>query len=140
MLVREFMEADRDRLHRIYLDSRRATFHWLDTSAYKLEDFDTDTQGEKLLVAVNDKDEALGFVSIWVPDNFIHNLFIIPGLERQGIGMALLNAATDLFDLPLTLKCMERNHNAINFYKANGWRIKGKGSDENGDYYVMISR
>jgi len=131
------MEADRDRLRRIYLDSRRATFHWLDTSAYKAEDFDTDTLGEKILVAVNDRNEAIGFVSVWVADNFIHNLFVIPGLERQGIGKLLLDAAVSLFTLPVTLKCLTRNDNAVSFYKANGWRIKSKAAGEHGDYYMM---
>ncbi|TSD65897.1 GNAT family N-acetyltransferase [Inquilinus sp. KBS0705] len=139
MLIRDFSENDRDRLRRIYLDSRRATFHWLDTKAYKPDDFDADTEEERIIVAVNDKDEVLGFVSIYLANNFIHHLYIIPGLERQGIGKALLGAAVTLFDLPVKLKCLKRNENALGFYKANGWRIQAEGTDTNGEYYLLTN-
>ena len=137
MLVREFKESDREQLRRIYLDSRRATFQWLDTSAYTLADFDTDTAGERILVAVTDNDLISGFAAVWMPDNFIHHLFVAPGSQRQGVGKALLQTATALFDLPVTLKCLTQNHNAVNFYKALGWRVRSKRSDGNGDYFLM---
>ena len=139
MLVRPYTDGDHAALSKLYLASRVQTFYWLDTSAYKAEDFDRDTLGEKVLVA-EEEGEIMGFISLWVPDNFIHHLYVDPGCVNQGVGKLLLQAACAGFDLPLKLKCLEKNINACNFYLSQGWRILYKQADAGGDYYLMESK
>jgi len=139
MLVRECTEADRESLSVIYLESRINAFTWLDNSAFKAVDFDRDTADEKILVAEDEQGNLLGFVSIWMHDNFIHHLYVSPQTLRNGVGKALLTAATDLFVLPARLKCMKANRNALDFYASQGWRIESEAVDDHGAYYNMIN-
>ncbi|MBD1364004.1 GNAT family N-acetyltransferase [Mucilaginibacter sp. ZT4R22] len=138
LLIREYRAEDRTVLAHIYQQSRVKTFYWLDISAYGFEDFDRDTKEEKILVALLNG-EVAGFLSIWMPDNFIHHLYIHPGFVNKGIGKALLNVAIKLFDSPLRLKCLERNENAIAFYLSQGWIVQGEGVDANGAYLELTN-
>ncbi|GAA3975498.1 GNAT family N-acetyltransferase [Mucilaginibacter dorajii] len=136
MIIRDFSEDDRNALRNIYLVSRRQTFSWFDTSGYTLNDFDKDTEGERILVA--DKDGAiLGFISCWLQDNFIHHLFVHPAYINQGVGKALLSEAIAMLNKPVTLKCLRRNENALAFYRTQGWQIEEKGEGKPGDYFLM---
>ena len=78
LLIREFQESDRRFLSHFYLNERQKTFHWLSPELFKLEDFNKDTSGELILVAELES-KIIGFISIWAPDQFIHNIntFII---------------------------------------------------------------
>ncbi|WP_184544925.1 GNAT family N-acetyltransferase [Mucilaginibacter sp. FT3.2] len=134
--IREFKEDDSHVLRDIYLISRTQTFTWFDTSEYKVDDFDKDTQGEHILVA--DYDGAvIGFISCWLPDNFIHHLFVHPAYVQQGVGKVLLNAAIATLHRPVTLKCLIHNENAVAFYRSQGWQIVERGQGKSGDYYLM---
>ncbi len=134
--VRDFIEDDRHTLKDIYLISREQTFTWFDTSAYTPDDFDNDTQGEQILVA--DRDGAVvGFVSCWLPDNFIHHLFVHPAYINHGVGNALLKAAVAVLDKPVTLKCLTRNENALGFYRSQGWVVIEKGEGKPDEYFLM---
>jgi ribosomal protein S18 acetylase RimI-like enzyme len=132
----EYTNAYADDLRRIYLESRQKTFYWLDTSAYRLNDFDQATQDEMIRVAlVNNR--AVGFVSWYVPANFIHNLFIDSVYTNQGIGKALLNHCLAELGRPARLKCLQQNVNALAFYQSQGWQIEKEGESADGPYYLM---
>jgi len=137
--IREFDEIDRMVLQEIYQASRQHAFHWLTPSSFQLADFDKDTEGEKILVAEDDGYLA-GFISIWMPDNFIHHLFVYPDFMGKGIGKALLNSCIAMLDGPASLKCLTRNGKALNFYKTQGWIIEEESSDDAGGYYLMRSK
>lgn len=134
--VREVAPGDLAALRRIFLEARRAAFTWLDTTRLKPEDFDNASAGETVLVALTEK-VVSGFVAWWPPDNFVHSLFVAPGMERQGIGRALLNAALARMARPARLKVDAPNARAIAFYTSQGWRIAGGGQGENGPYHLM---
>lgn len=134
--IRDYLPADHDALAGLYLQSRIETFHWLDTKAYSLTDFDTDTLDEKIIVSFVD-DEPAGFLSVWEPDSFIHHLYVHPRHVGKGIGKSLLNMAASLFDVALKLKCLKQNEHALAFYKSQGWAIRGEGEDENGVYLEL---
>ena len=69
---------------RVYLESRVATFTFMDTTEYCLTDFARDTEDEEIWLAV-EQDTVIGFISIWKPENFIHHLFVSPKhLRRDG--------------------------------------------------------
>lgn len=123
-------------LRRIFLEVRQKTFHWLDTQNYKLTDFDHQTQGEFVLLAVlNDK--VAGFISLWLPGNFIHHFYIDEEYQQHNIGTKLLEEAVKIMNVPITLKCLEKNDKAIRFYKKRGFVAIGTGISEHGEYISL---
>ncbi|GAA4495886.1 GNAT family N-acetyltransferase [Pseudaeromonas paramecii] len=122
-------------LQALYLASRRAAFPWLDTREYALGDFERDTQGERVLVAL-EKNRVVGFIGIYEPDQFIHHLYVAPDRLHQGIGRRLLLAARQTYHT-MHLKCLTRNQRALLFYRAMGFTCQGRGRGEHGDYYWL---
>ena len=119
----EFREIDLQPLRALFLNERQRTFLEQDTSEFKLEDFDKQTQGEYILTAFLD-DVLVGFISIWMPNNFIHHLYIDTKYQGKNIGTELLKAAIQKTTFPITLKCLESNSKAIEFYIKKGFKEK----------------
>lgn len=134
--VRQSQPGDLPMLRLIYLESRRATFTWQDATTMKLEDFDTATRDEPVLVAEL-AGEVIGFVSWWPPDNFVHNLFVAPSAVRRGIGTMLLESCLARIGRPARLKCQSRNIGALAYYAAKGWREVGRGESDEGEYLLL---
>lgn len=112
----EHVEALRD----IYTLGRRHAFPWVAPQTYQPADFERDTIGEKIWVALS-RQTVVGFISCWEADNFIHCLYVKPGFHRAGIGKALLQVGLDHTGQRATLKCVTANTNAIAFYQKLGW-------------------
>ncbi|MBC53349.1 MAG: GNAT family N-acetyltransferase [Gammaproteobacteria bacterium] len=136
MIIRSFMEADREALQQIYLDSRLDTFTWLEPASMRLSDFDRHTLSEAIWVAEREG-TVVGFVSVDEGDNFIHNLFVMPQWVGHGIGSQLLAIALENIAGPARLKCLVANARAIAFYHANGWQKMGQGISEDGKYDIL---
>lgn len=135
ILIQKAKIEEYDVLREIYLKTRQESFKWVEYDSLKLEDFDNNTEGELILTAkINN--EIVGFVSIWEEDKFIHNLFTSTAFKRRGIGKALINEAVKAVGLPLTLKCVKANTNALNFYLSQGWTIEGESIGEEPYYYM----
>jgi len=135
--IREFEEQDRASLKQLYLDIRRSTFDWVDPSLFHLDDFETDTEGEKIFVAIVEKQIA-GFLSLWVQDSYIHHLYVNEKCKRTGIGRALIDKATGLLTPPIRLKVPKKNTRAVGFYQHLGWKQVSEGtSDDTGGYYLF---
>ncbi len=98
--------------------------------------FDDDTAGEEILVA-SINNQPVGFISIWLPDSFLHHLYILPSHQRQGIGKALIQKAQEMVEEPLTLKCLDLNEGAMNFYLNNGWKKVSQGTSNEGKYTLL---
>lgn len=128
-------KEDYEDLRKIFLNSRRESFKWMEYDSIKLEDFDSSTEGELILTAKVDNNIA-GFVSIWEEDKFIHNLFVSSRFKRLGIGKALIDESVKAVGLPLTLKCVKANVNALNFYLSQGWTIEEEVIEKE-PYYLM---
>jgi ribosomal protein S18 acetylase RimI-like enzyme len=122
-------------LRTIFLNERKRTFHWLDTSQYRLEDFDKETEGEHVYVAI-ENGQPIGFISIWLPDHFIHHLYISYAHARRGIGRLLIAHVLTNITKNVTLKCFVRNESAIQFYIALGFREIQRGMFENEEYIL----
>jgi hypothetical protein len=110
ILVREFEEADREALSPLYVASRNATFTLNSVEMHQACVFGAHTEGEKILVAVANA-EIFGFASIWEPDNYFS-------------------------DKP-TLKCLEDNVNATQFYESQGWESLREVSGPDVPYLLM---
>lgn len=134
--VREFIESDREALRVLFLASRDAAFSWTPSFAHKLEDFDVATAGETVLVAVS-ADSLLGFASIYAADSFLHNLFVHPRHQGQGVGKALLDHCEGYFTTAPTLKCVSANAAARRFYESQGWTVRGEAEGPDGPYLLM---
>lgn len=136
MLIRPFMETDREVLRQVYLASRQETFTWLNPASFYLSDFDRDTVGEAIWVAEYEG-TVVGFVSVDEDDNFVHNLFVVAPWLGHGIGSRLLTTALENIGRPARLKCLVENARAINFYRTKGWQKMGEDISAEGRYYVL---
>lgn len=134
--VRPFVEADRDAVADIYCQSRRQSFHWQPVESIALGDFTRDTEGESVWVACV-HEWPVGFISVWMPDHFIHHLFVLPDHFRQGVGSALLAHVLPVIGRPAALKCVTANTVARDFYLAQGWRIESQAVGPDGPYLLM---
>ncbi|MFO1443900.1 GNAT family N-acetyltransferase [Bacillus sp. Bva_UNVM-123] len=137
MEIRVANELDYPQLRNVYLQSRRKNFFWENAEEMVLEDFDEHTVGEYIIVA-EENNHILGFASLYLPDNFIHNLFVHPDFFGKGVGGRLLNASIEKMNRPLKLKCVSKNQKAMEFYERNGWKKVVEEGDPNDKYWVMI--
>ena len=136
LTISAFAETDRRALQTLYQEVRLQTFNWLNTTNAPLASFDADTVGEMVLVA-KVKNEVAGFISIWLPNDFIHHLYVRDIWQGKGIGSALMDAAKAHFTGPATLKCLVSNERAILFYTKTGWASKALGSSQECDYILF---
>lgn len=134
--VRAFVEADREALRQLFVDSRDAAFPWAGVGAHRLEDFDVGTAGERILVAVH-AHLPIGFASVWQEDSFLHHLFVDPRHQGLGVGKMLLAACEPYFAGVPTLKCLSANVRAQQFYQAQGWRARSQADSPEGAYVLM---
>lgn len=137
--VRPYQEADRPFLRTLYLAARKTTFTWLDQREWKLEDFDRKVIGEKVIVAERDG-KIVGFASILLHDNFLHNLFIDPAAQGQGVGSHLIGIVEQNFTRIGSLKCLAKNQRAVAFYLSRGWETVSSGDSPTGEYYLFHFR
>jgi GNAT superfamily N-acetyltransferase len=105
--VRPYEEKDRAALEAIYRKCRSEA-DWLPAAARDRCDFAGDTMGEVLYVAVGAGDDAVGFVSAWEPDGFIHHLYVRDGLKGKGIGTQLLAAHRLAITSPVEVEVRSR--------------------------------
>jgi ribosomal protein S18 acetylase RimI-like enzyme len=137
LTIQKAKEEEYVALREIFFKARQEHFHWMERSLIHLSDFDKETEGEIILAArLNNK--TVGFVSVWEADKFIHHLFVSSDCRGYGIGKALLDEAARQVGMPLTLKCVKENTNAMNFYLSQNWRIEKEELDVEWPYYVMI--
>ncbi len=120
----------------IYLHTRAEKFHWLNKADLHVDDFERDTEGERIWVAELEG-QVVGFVSAWEPDNFIHQLFVMPEFSGKHIGSALLTVCLDSIGRPAQLKCVSANTDALGFYQAKGWQTIARGVSSDGEYQLM---
>ncbi|MEH6941377.1 GNAT family N-acetyltransferase [Bacillus sp. JJ722] len=140
MKVREANEFDYPKLRQIYLESRRNSFEWDNKEEMTLEDFDQHTKDEYIIL-VEDDAHILGFASLYLPENFIHNLFVDPNVFGKRVGSKLLRASIEKMTKPIRLKCVTKNQNAMKFYENNGWKkVIEEGDLGEEKYWVMEYR
>jgi ribosomal protein S18 acetylase RimI-like enzyme len=132
----EKKQKDLVELRILFLEVRRKTFLWTDISTLALLDFDEETEGEYILVARADN-KIVGFISVWLADNFIHHLYVDIDYHNLGIGTKLLNRVIEKTGFPVGLKCIEKNKSAIEFYLKRGFTEKGKGLSED-EVYILL--
>jgi len=134
--IRVAIKSDYPELRNIYLESRQKSFHWANSDEMTLDDFDKDTVEEYIILAEEDG-QILGFASLYLADDFIHNLFVHPGFSGKGVGSQLLQASIDKMNKPIRLKCVSENYKAMSFYENNGWMRVVEEGKPGEKYWVM---
>jgi ribosomal protein S18 acetylase RimI-like enzyme len=134
--LRPYRAADHDACAALYAAGRRHAFHWCEGSRFRLEDFARDSQGEAITVA-EDGGRVVGLLSLWMPDHFIHLLFVDPARHGRGIGRRLLRHAEVVFGDWSWLKCQSQNTRALAFYEHCGWTIGDGGVNEIGPWVAV---
>lgn len=129
-------EEDLPALRELFQITRITTFTWLPATSFQPDDFDKETEGEMILVARR-QDRIIGFISIWMPDQFIHHLYVDPAYHGMSAGSVLLNSALAILNDRASLKCMVQNSHAIGFYRAYGFVESGRGKADDGEYIVF---
>ena len=102
-------------------------------------EFSANTRNETILVAEMPGHGVAGFVSIYEPENFVHNLYVEPDLHGSGIGKALLARAVALAGGRASLKCQTRAARARAFYRHLGWSEVTAGIGEFGEWVTLRS-
>ncbi|MDQ8937087.1 GNAT family N-acetyltransferase [Acinetobacter rudis] len=134
--IRHYQPQDKLALSQLFLQTRIESWSWLDASQWTLQDFEASTQDELILVAEYGQ-QYLGFAAVFLPDNFLHHLFVAPQFQNLGVGSALLIAAEKHFTTTGNLKCLSENHAAQRFYIKHAWQVVDSGKCAEGDYVLM---
>lgn len=111
---------DIDALEELFQLTRQHTFVLRPAEEFKIGDYAQSTQEDEVWIA-EETGVIVGFVSIYVPDNFIHNLFVHPKSQGKGIGKQLLQVAEENLARPMTLKAAIDNPKSFSFYEKYGW-------------------
>jgi ribosomal protein S18 acetylase RimI-like enzyme len=120
LIIREPTLNDEQTLELIFLITRRKTFTSQPPESFQLSDYAESVAGEEMWVAEKNG-VVVGFVSMWIKDDFIHNLFVHPDWHGLGIGSALLKKAESRLKYPMELKVKLENLIACKFYQKHGW-------------------
>ena len=134
-MIREANENDAEALEILFQLTRQKTFTYASPDAFKIGDYKKSVEGEEVWVAEADG-KIIGFVSLWLPDNFIHNLFIHPDWQGRGIGSLLLKKAEERLSFPIELKVTTTNSKACVFYEKHGWNKVAIGNNGIEEYFL----
>lgn len=118
--IRPFLPPDQEALDRLFCLVHRLTFSGRPPEMFQPGDFQKSVAEDQVWVAEQDG-VPVGFVSVFLADNFIHNLFVHPDAQGQGVGRQLLQTAESHLTLPMTLKVALDNQTAGAFYAKQGW-------------------
>jgi ribosomal protein S18 acetylase RimI-like enzyme len=136
LVLRPFRPADHAACAAIYAAGRRFAFDWCDPSQFRPEDFERDSRDEQITVAEEDG-QVVGLLSLWMPDHFVHLLFVHPARHGRGIGRRLLRHAEETFGDWSWLKCQAQNRRALAFYRRCGWTVGEGGTNEIGPWVAV---
>lgn len=133
--LRPARPEDLPALEEVYTASRRLAFWWEPPALFQPGDFAPDTKGEWVAVALLGG-AVSGFLSLWVPERFVHHLYVAPEAQGHGLGRALLDYTCTIHGPGvLRLKCLVQNLPALAFYARLGFVEDGtRGTSERGPW------
>ena len=139
LTVRQLEQSDAAAVQRLY---ERAVGRavWLTAEVKADANFARASQGEAVFVCHCPEGRLVGLLSVWVPESFIHHVYVDPEFERQGVGTALLSSLETWLPLPWHLKCVIANTSARAFYATHGWIEVGSGNGDQGPFVLLERR
>ena len=122
-LFHDLTKREMKELVLLYNRIRQETSTWLDKEEVTIESFSDQVEVETIYIAYKDEN-MIGFLTFYVPDNFIHLFFVDATIQGSGIGSKLLTEIFSDFDgEEISLKCLIHNQSAISFYEHKGFNI-----------------
>ncbi|MCG8533076.1 MAG: GNAT family N-acetyltransferase [Desulfovibrionales bacterium] len=126
MVIRDVIDADIDELLDVWEQSICSTHFFVSTAEralllpYIKRDFALYTNR----CAVTSDQKIVGFYS--VSESMLEMLYVLPEMQRKGIGSALLDDMVARFGR-LSLQVYEENASAVLFYQKHGYQIIKRG-------------
>jgi ribosomal protein S18 acetylase RimI-like enzyme len=133
LVIRQAGPEDHPACAEVFLAAYRQAFPLHPPEYYVQERYFESITGEEQWVALQ-AGRIIAVLSIYWPENFIHSLYVDPGLQGGGIGRRLLDAVMAGAKGVCELKCDKDNKRAVAFYKHVGWREVGEGTAETGPW------
>jgi GNAT superfamily N-acetyltransferase len=134
--VRRATERDHDAVESLYRKCRRDAL-WLAPAKRSGTVFAQASVGETVFVAVGQKGEVEGLISVWEAEPFVHHLYVRAQSRRKGVAEALLKSLVGRLAFPWRLKCVRANTEALDFYAKRGWQEIGAGEGSEGAYVEL---
>jgi ribosomal protein S18 acetylase RimI-like enzyme len=131
--------ADLDACARIYVAAAAAAFPWMAPEQRGAAQFHESIAEEALWLAEGPAGVA-GLLSIYLPERFVHSLYVDPACWRRGVGRALADLALRECGGYVQLKCQEANRHACGFYIATGWQAADWGWSPSGAWIRYFRR
>ena len=138
LTLRPAAPADLDGCARVYVAAAAIAFPWVEPEERGERQFQESVRGEAVWLAEGPKG-IVGIVSIYLPNRFLHSLYVQPACQRRGIGRGLVDLALHHCGGHAHLKCHEANREACRFYLATGWQPAGWGWSPEGPW-IRFSR
>ena len=137
-LFHDLTKRELEELVLLYNRIRQETSTWLDKEEVTIESFSDQVEVETIYIAYKDEN-MIGFLTFYVPDNFIHLFFVDATIQGSGIGSKLLTEIFSDFDgEEISLKCLIHNQSAISFYEHKGFNIiETHNLGKNEGYHLM---
>ena len=110
---------------------------WLPPGVEPDTDFQRNSQGEAVYVAVAPDGCISAVMAVYVAGAFIHHFYVAAAAQRQGVGRALLQSLDTWLPRPWRLKCVTVNTRALAFYRSQGWAETERAMGSQGEYAVL---
>jgi GNAT superfamily N-acetyltransferase len=133
LVIRLAAPEDHPACAAVFLAAYRQAFPLHPPEYYVPERYFESITGEEQWVATQ-AGRIIAVLSIYWPENFIHSLYVDPGVQNRGIGRRLLEAVVGHARGICELKCDKANKRAVAFYKHLGWREVGEGTADTGPW------
>ena len=117
--IRKAKISDIEQLEKLFLLTRIYNFTSRPIDHFQIGDYADSVKDDQVWLGERNN-IIVGFVSIYLADNFIHNLFVHPNFQQGGIGSMLLKKARSNLQKPMTLKIAIDNLKACSFYEKHG--------------------
>lgn len=130
-MVRNFKNADIDKIMEIWLNSNIEAHNFIDKSYWK-KNFEMvkNALPQSEIYIYEENNNIMGFVGL--VENYIAGIFVEKNFRGKGTGKKLLDYAKSIKN-NLTLNVYEKNIDAVKFYKREGFTVEKFGIDKSTD-------
>lgn len=130
-MVRNFKNADIDKIMEIWLNSNIEAHNFIDKSYWE-KNFEMvkNALPQAEIYIYEENNNIMGFVGL--VENYIAGIFVEKNFREKGTGKKLLDYAKSIKN-NLTLNVYEKNIDAVKFYKREGFTVEKFGIDKSTD-------